>query len=971
MRKKHQPKNTEGGIMKNKDKQTGQSTGLSADSIGSSQAISRHEQQEILKLFVEHVPAVVAMLDRDMKYLACSSRWLSDYGIEQQDIIGRSHYEIFPKIDDRWKDIYNRCLQGASEKSDEDFFVRNDGQKEWLRWEIHPWRTATGQIGGIIIFAEIITERKKTEQALRDSEIQYRRLFESAKDGILILDAETGVIDDVNPFLTGMLGYSKELFIGKKVWEIGFFRDLIANKDNFLELQRKNYIRYEDLPLETADGQQIDVEFVSNVYLVEGKKVIQCNIRNITERKRIENSLREKQADLNRAQTVGQLGSWRMDVRRNVLVWSAENHRIFGIPEGTVMTYETFLKTLHPDDLQYVDKKWKDALKGEPYDVEHRIIVGGNIKWVRERAELEFDDKGAVLGGFGTTQDVTERKKREEELYKLNRALTALSHSNQAMMRATDETEYMNEVCRIIVEDCGYKMVWIGFAKNNDGKTVCPVASAGFDEVYFENTSADTEDAQGPSEKVIFAGEMCFCKDMLADPEFKHWRKQALRRGYTSSVVLPLMDRNRAFGVINIYSKEPDSFSDAEMNLISELVGDLAHGIMELRLRNLHTQIEAALGKSEKRYRALFDSMTEGFALHEIICNKEGIPCDYRFLEINQAFEKLTGLKRKDVLYKTHNEILPDDDPKWLECYGKVALTGEPIEFENYSAPLKRHYQVFAYCPAPRQFAVIFMDISERKQAEAILNRDKETLKRIVKEGSEKLLEVQVELERAKRLSDIGTLASTVAHELRNPLAAIIISAAIIRRRSNDEAIEKQLRNIDKMVDESDQIINNLLFYSRLRSPHHKNIAIYDIIDECVKNQSRQIKKKMQFKRNFNLLKDVMMNADPVQMKEVFHNLLHNAADAVSDDCGEVEILGSDHHEFIKIHIKDNGHGIDARDKEKVFDPFFTTKAKGTGLGLTVCNQIVSMHGGSIDIESETGKGTIVTIVLPKRDRFR
>jgi PAS domain S-box-containing protein len=139
-----------------------------------------------------------------------------------------------------------------------------------------------------------ITKRKRAEEALRASEVRYRRLFETAKDGILILDAETGMIVDVNPFLVEMLGFSHEQFMGKAIWEIGFFKDIASNKDKFIELQRRRYVRYENLPLETADGRQIEVEFVSNVYTVDYHKVVQCNLRDITERKREEREIEEK-----------------------------------------------------------------------------------------------------------------------------------------------------------------------------------------------------------------------------------------------------------------------------------------------------------------------------------------------------------------------------------------------------------------------------------------------------------------------------------------------------------------------------------------------------------------------------------------------------------------------------------------------------------------------------------------------------
>jgi PAS domain S-box-containing protein len=142
------------------------------------------------------------------------------------------------------------------------------------------------------------TERQSADHALKSSEMRYRRLFETAQDGILILNAGTGQIDDVNPFLTDMLGYTREQLLGNKIWEIGPFKDTKASKAEFRELQREAYVRYDDLPLETSDGRSINVEFVSNVYQVNGGKVIQCNIRDITKRKQAEGNLKESRQRL-------------------------------------------------------------------------------------------------------------------------------------------------------------------------------------------------------------------------------------------------------------------------------------------------------------------------------------------------------------------------------------------------------------------------------------------------------------------------------------------------------------------------------------------------------------------------------------------------------------------------------------------------------------------------------------------------
>ncbi len=146
-----------------------------------------------------------------------------------------------------------------------------------------------------------VAERKRTEDVLSASEIHYRRLFESAQDGILILDAGTGRIVDANPHLIEMLGFSHEQLTDKSLWDLGFFHDLVASHENLVELQRKEYIHYEDLPLETADGRKIEIEFVSSVYVVNGEKVIQCNIRDITARKRTEAKLRELNEELKRS----------------------------------------------------------------------------------------------------------------------------------------------------------------------------------------------------------------------------------------------------------------------------------------------------------------------------------------------------------------------------------------------------------------------------------------------------------------------------------------------------------------------------------------------------------------------------------------------------------------------------------------------------------------------------------------------
>ena len=164
------------------------------------------ESEARLRLFVEHAPAAIAMFDVNMRYVAISRRWLEDYRLGTQDIIGRSHYEVFPEIPERWKVIHKRCLAGAVEKCDEDPFRRDDGTTDWLRWEIHPWRRSGGDIGGLILFSENITDRKQAEEALRASESRYRGLFENNLAAIITNTLE-GRIVDVNDAAARLFGY--------------------------------------------------------------------------------------------------------------------------------------------------------------------------------------------------------------------------------------------------------------------------------------------------------------------------------------------------------------------------------------------------------------------------------------------------------------------------------------------------------------------------------------------------------------------------------------------------------------------------------------------------------------------------------------------------------------------------------------------------------------------------------------------
>ncbi len=204
--------------------------------------------------------------------------------------IGRSVLELTAP---EWRDLVRQKIAQGDPQSYEGVAQRRDGATFIAELVGKPIRY-DGRTVRVTAIHDI-TERRRAENALRDSELRYRRLFEATQDGILLLDAKTGAITDVNPFLTEMLGYPCEEMIGKKLWETPAFRNIDASQHPFLELQAKEYVRYDDLPLQTRDGRLVQVEFVSNVYAIGNAKVIQCNIRDITHRKQAEDALRENE----------------------------------------------------------------------------------------------------------------------------------------------------------------------------------------------------------------------------------------------------------------------------------------------------------------------------------------------------------------------------------------------------------------------------------------------------------------------------------------------------------------------------------------------------------------------------------------------------------------------------------------------------------------------------------------------------
>jgi len=270
----------------------------------------------------------------------------------------------------------------------------------------------TGLERRIELLENIVLENEKNIEPLQHSEKRYRRLFESAKDGILILDADTGKVDDVNPFLLQLLGYPFDEIWGKYIWELGVFKDIAASKDAFKELQDNEYIRYEDLPLETHDGRPISVEFVSNVYLVDQCKVIQCNIRDITNRKKADAERKRLMAAIDQSNEIIVM----TDAQGLIQFVNPSFERATGYSRTEVMGRNpSFLKSGNQDKLFYINL-WNTISKGVTW--EGRMVnkrKDGSLYTEDSTISPVFDTKGRLVNYVAVKRDITKHLRLEAQ----------------------------------------------------------------------------------------------------------------------------------------------------------------------------------------------------------------------------------------------------------------------------------------------------------------------------------------------------------------------------------------------------------------------------------------------------------------------------------------------------------------------------------------------------------------------------
>ncbi|MGO8805452.1 MAG: PAS domain S-box protein [Candidatus Bathyarchaeia archaeon] len=886
-------------------------------------------------------------------------------GLKREKIIGKKVTDVLPGIEKDpadWIGVYGKVALTGEPVQFENYAAPLG---TWYRVIAY-----SPEKGYFVALFENITERKKAEQELWQTKNDWERTFDSVPDFIAILNNQHRIVR-VNHAMAQQLGVAPEKAIGL------FCYQCVHDLDNPPAFCPHSQT--------VKDGEEHQAEVheprLGGDFLVsttplkdeQGKIIGSVHVaRNITERKRAEEALRASEERYRQLLQYAPAAIYEIDFNGPRFKNVNEAMCIMsGYSREELLAMNPF-DALDAESLERFKERIRKALAGEKIDenVEYKAVrKDGRQFWVTLNMKLTSQN-GRFYGAQVIAHDITERKKAEEALRKLNRHLKAVSNSNQALMHAADESTFTQEVCNIIINDCGYALVWVGFAEHDKDKTVCPVAFAGFDKDYIDalNVTWDEKSKRGhgPTGTVIRTGKPYICKNMQIDPNFEPWRSAALKRGYTASLVLPLTTfEGKTFGALNIYSKEPDPFADEEMKLLSELASDFSYGVGMLRLRNEREQAEKTLRKQA----SLIDLSPDAI----IVRTFEGIINFW-----SKGAEKLYGLNKQEAIGQDINVLLKTEFPvpleeiqnqlklegKWSGEIVHTCKNGGKVVLQSYwSAKFDADGNIVETMESN-------VDITDRVELQVKLEESAVRVEEYANQMEELAEKRAAQLKDAERLAAIGATAGMVGHDIRNPLQAItgdlyLAKTELVESPNCDgknRALES-IAEIEKNVDYINKIVADLQDYARPLNPRSQQTSVKSVFNDVLAKNgvSENVKVTVEVEDKA----DKVM-ADPDYLKRIAANLTLNAVQAMPNG-GELIIRGyvDTQTQDTLITVKDTGVGIPENVKPKLFTPMMTTKSKGQGFGLPVVKRMTEALGGTVTFESTEGKGTTFIIRLP------
>ncbi|MBW1783785.1 MAG: PAS domain S-box protein [Deltaproteobacteria bacterium] len=1043
---------------------------------------------QLFESIVETIREPLLVLDSDLKILLANQSFCDSFKVTPEETLGNFIYDLgnrqwdIPKLRVLLEKIILKHNKFDNYEVEHEFL---DIGHKIMR--LNARRLIEEETGSqkILLGIEDITERRRLEDILTESEDRYRRVFETASDAILLLEKSEGKITHANPAVEAMLGYSNEECVGKKLQDTGLTHEMDDIPLIVKTLNKDGIIHYNDVSVQSKVGQLID----SDIYLVDKARLIQCNIRDITERKHTEELLRLSTRGLGIKDRITEifLTTPNDEMYGEVLQVVLETMQS---PYGTFayinedgdrvvpsMTRDIWDECKMADkDICFPREKWHDALWAKCLIEKKSVssegpfkVPEGHIAITRALA-VPIIHQGQTIGNFMVGNKQTEYSHEDRELLEaIANQIAPILHARLLNERHEEKRKQVEKALRdsrnmlqTVLDSIPSAVFW----KNRDliylggNRTWLAATELKSSEEVVGKSDYDLPWEKGQADafreddrRVMESGipEYGIIEPYLRADGTQAWAK-------TNKV--PLRDKEgNVTGVLGTYEDITERKQDAEALRESEekyrnIFNNAQVGIFRTRISDgkildcnerfartygyktcdeciddfvvsehyttpgtrekmvaslmekgevnnieacfsrkdgddvwirfsAHAYPEegflegvgyditeekktfAALQESEEKYRNILESMQEGYYEVDLAGN---------FTFFNDAMCRIRGYTKDEMMGMNNREYMDAETAKKVyKAFSEAYRTQKSIK--GYEWEIMKRDGTKGYVEVsvglikdlagnPIGFRGIARDITERKQAEKERAR------------------LEAQLQQARKMEAIGTLAGGIAHDFNNILAIILGNAELASDDVPDwNPASESLKEIHRASIRAKDMVRQLLAFSRKTDEESTLIDMAPIIKESMKMLRSAIPTSVEFKEHISNDPCNIMG-DAAQINQVVMNLVTNATDAMSEEGGSLEvtlekiILREEKPCFdwvlspgtyVRLKMRDTGEGIDPKIMDRIFEPYYTTKdvGKGTGMGLSVVHGIVKRHGGGIRVESELGKGTLFEIYLP------
>jgi len=879
-----------------------------------------------LRLMIDHAPAALAMLDREMRYLAASQRWCADYGLDARALLGRSHYDAFPELPDHVKVIHQRALAGETIRAAEDRFERQDGSVQWLQWEVCPWYEAAGPVGGIAIFTEDITARKAAELNLR----HYQQIVETASEMLVLVDRNL-CYQVVNPAFATFYQVTPQALHGHPVRAV-VDEALYARIGPELDASLAGEPRRFEFQVDAPDGRRRTLEARHSPFWVAGAvQGIVVSLHDLTEMREIQSALEAERARLEEraaARTAAlqasetklraiydllPVGLAITDCAGQIIDCNPASETLLGLsreahfqrtydgpewmivrPDGTPMPPEEYASVRAMAEQQTVR------------DVEMGIVKQEGLTWISVSAmPATHPDFGVVISYV----DITRRKQAE----------IAMSEAQTLLLTIIDTAPI-----RVFWKDRNLRYLGCNRAFAADAGMAYPRDVIGKEDSQL-GWAAQAERYRADDRSVMASGI----------PKLSYDEPQTTPSGQTMwlrTSKIPLRDCDHAVcGLLGIYED-----------------------ITERR------QAEAALLASEARARAIIDSSP----VPQILADKTG-----RFHYLNPAFVHTFGYTLDELtdLDAWRRRAFPDPDCRqwvervWQESLERGAKTQDRLEPITVTIQCRdgMQRQVMAgIVPlseldqrAPGLYLLTLYDITAIKQAQ---------------EAAEQATRIKSEF------------LAHMSHEIRTPMNAILGLAELALHQSLDPTSRDYLEHLHQSAKTLLGILNDILDQSKLDTGR-LSLELVAFDPQALLEQLHSLFAPTAVGKGLALVIAVdpdvprALLGDPLRLQQILSNLLSNALKFT--DRGQIHLRvsrlgGGGSRARLCWVVTDTGIGIDADTQAQLFEPFtqgdrsIARRFGGTGLGLSISRRLAELMGGALTVASTPGMGSTFTLNL-------